>query len=164
MTLTSHAIVGAAIASFLPQDPVLAFALAFTSHFVIDAIPHWDYAIKSKSIDPDYGAPMKYDRALLQDFFRIGSDAFLGVILALVIFASPSNLFVVSLGIIGAMLPDVFQFLYMRRKIEPLILFQCLHRWVSQGSKYLEMDNRPVVGIISQFLFLVIVVCFAKFV
>jgi len=39
MILSTHAIVGAAIASFLPSHPTTAFVLGFASHFVLDAIP-----------------------------------------------------------------------------------------------------------------------------
>jgi hypothetical protein len=39
MILSTHAIVGAAIASFLPSHPTTAFVLGFGSHFVLDAIP-----------------------------------------------------------------------------------------------------------------------------
>lgn len=41
MTATAHALVGAAIASRIP-DPATAIALAITSHFIMDTIPHWD--------------------------------------------------------------------------------------------------------------------------
>jgi hypothetical protein len=39
MILTTHAVVGAALASFVPSHPVTAFAMGFASHFVLDAIP-----------------------------------------------------------------------------------------------------------------------------
>lgn len=42
MTATAHAMVSAAIASSV-QDPTLALPLAFVSHFVMDAVPHWDF-------------------------------------------------------------------------------------------------------------------------
>lgn len=41
MTATAHALVAGAIASKFP-DPATASTLAFTSHFIMDAIPHWD--------------------------------------------------------------------------------------------------------------------------
>lgn len=41
MLLTPHAAVGIAIGSAIP-DPKIAIPLAFLSHFVLDAIPHWD--------------------------------------------------------------------------------------------------------------------------
>ena len=42
MTATAHAIVAAAIAGAVP-NPYLAIPLAITSHFIMDAIPHWDF-------------------------------------------------------------------------------------------------------------------------
>ncbi|KKS41406.1 MAG: hypothetical protein UV61_C0008G0119 [Candidatus Gottesmanbacteria bacterium GW2011_GWB1_43_11] len=42
MTSISHALIGAAIAAKI-TDPVTAGTLAFITHFVCDAIPHWDW-------------------------------------------------------------------------------------------------------------------------
>ncbi|MFZ5845255.1 MAG: hypothetical protein ACOY0S_02185 [Patescibacteria group bacterium] len=42
MTATAHALVAGAIASRF-SDPVTASALAFTSHFIMDTVPHWDF-------------------------------------------------------------------------------------------------------------------------
>src|SRR6266700_2786307 len=58
MILSTHAIVGAALASFLPSHPAAAFVAGFASHFALDAIPHVDYPIKSRSVNPRIGAPM----------------------------------------------------------------------------------------------------------
>jgi hypothetical protein len=74
MILTTHAVVGAALASFVPSHPAVAFVLGFGSHFILDAIPHVDYPIGSRSVNPKFGAPMAFDRALLQDVVTIGSD------------------------------------------------------------------------------------------
>jgi hypothetical protein len=41
MTATNHALTGAAIATVIKQ-PSLALPLAFLSHFVCDALPHFD--------------------------------------------------------------------------------------------------------------------------
>lgn len=41
MTSLSHALIGASIAAKIPH-PFVAGALAFMTHFVCDAIPHWD--------------------------------------------------------------------------------------------------------------------------
>lgn len=41
MTATGHAVIGTVIAAKI-GDPLLAIPIAFTSHFVADAIPHWD--------------------------------------------------------------------------------------------------------------------------
>lgn len=42
MTATAHALVAAAIARAIP-NPYLSIPLAFGSHFIMDAIPHWDF-------------------------------------------------------------------------------------------------------------------------
>lgn len=41
MTLTNHLLTGAALAKFLPAP--IAIPLAFASHFVLDALPHFGY-------------------------------------------------------------------------------------------------------------------------
>lgn len=41
MTSISHALIGAAIAAKI-DNPVLVAGMSFTSHFLCDAIPHWD--------------------------------------------------------------------------------------------------------------------------
>jgi hypothetical protein len=48
MIATNHALTGAAIAAIIKQ-PVLAIPLAFTSHFICDAIPHFGIDMKFKS-------------------------------------------------------------------------------------------------------------------
>ena len=42
MTATAHALVSGAIAASA-GNPTLAIPLAFISHFVMDAVPHWDF-------------------------------------------------------------------------------------------------------------------------
>lgn len=42
MTETAHALVAGAIASRFP-NPLIALPLAFTSHFIMDSVPHWDF-------------------------------------------------------------------------------------------------------------------------
>jgi len=49
MILSTHAVVGGAIASFIPLHPLLVAVAGFASHFAIDAIPHWDYRLRSQS-------------------------------------------------------------------------------------------------------------------
>ena len=89
MTLTTHAIVGATAASLFPEHPIIAFAAGFCSHFAIDSLPHWDYALLSKiegatklQGDMDIKNPL-----FLLDLLRIGSDALLGTTLAIFIFS-----------------------------------------------------------------------------
>jgi hypothetical protein len=145
MILSTHAIVGAAIASFLPSQPAMAFVLGFASHFALDAIPHWDYPIRSPSVNPDVGASMIFDRALVLDAATIGFDGLFGLLAALLLFAASGSFWAILLGACGAMLPDPLQFLHLRFPYEPLRTLQRFHRWM-------HTDRRitPVLGIGSQ--------------
>ena len=51
MTLTTHAVTGAVIAKLMAGNPLLGLFLAFCSHFILDAFPHWDYPLKSHNED-----------------------------------------------------------------------------------------------------------------
>jgi len=129
MILSTHAVVGAAIASFLPAHPVAAVALGFASHYALDAIPHWDYPIRSASMDPNVCGPVRLDRQFLRDALTIGADGLVGILAAFFLFASPQTQWVVLLGACAAMLPDALQFLHARFPYQPLRALQCLHRW-----------------------------------
>ena len=48
MTATAHALVSGAIARAVP-NPYLAIPLAITSHFIMDAVPHWDFGTSWRS-------------------------------------------------------------------------------------------------------------------
>lgn len=80
MTATAHALIAGAIASKIP-DPALAVVLSFASHFIIDAVPHWDMGTNWRSrsknttgvlaiIDTVIGITVTY-------FFYSGKVAFL---------------------------------------------------------------------------------------
>ena len=132
-----------------------SFRFGLRRHFVLDAVPHWDYPISSPSVDPKIGAPLKFDRALLRDAVTIGSDAMLGVTAALFLFASPTMQWVILLGAVGAMLPDVLQFIHPRFPHEPFRSLQRFHRWVHTDRAIKEDLTR---GIGSQVLLVVAVV------
>jgi hypothetical protein len=146
MILCTHAVVGAALASFVPSHPAAAFAIGFASHFVLDAIPHWDYSIKSRSINPMIGAPIVFDSALLQDAVTIGFDGLVGIIVALLLFGSSASQWAILLGAIGAMLPDPLQFVHARLPREPLRTLQRFHRWAHSDKKI----NSLILGIGTQ--------------
>jgi hypothetical protein len=48
MTSTAHALVSGAIAAAVP-NPVLSMPLIFVSHFIMDAVPHWDFGTDWRS-------------------------------------------------------------------------------------------------------------------
>jgi hypothetical protein len=154
MILSTHAVVGAALASFVPSHPLAALVIGFASHFALDAIPHWDYPIKSRSVNPKIAAPMVFDRALLQDAVTIGFDGLVGIISALLLFGSPINYWAILLGAIGAMLPDPLQFIHARLPHEPLRTLQRLHRWAHTN----ERIKNAILGVGTQAAFVAFVV------
>jgi len=121
MTLTTHALVGAAAASIFPHHPYVAFAAGFASHLAIDSIPHWDYARWLTSVDKDPGNPLNNDMrwgwGFAHDLAIIATDAVLGTILAVVLlgWAGVS----VPIALVGAwagVLPDFLQFVFYKTR------------------------------------------------
>ncbi len=154
MILTTHAVVGAALASFVPSHPAAAFVLGFGSHFILDAIPHVDYPIRSRSVNPRIGAPMTFDRALLQDIVTIGSDGLFGMLVSLLLFSTSSNFWAVLMGAVGAMAPDPLQFAFTRWPHEPLRTLQRFHLWAHSKMRI----ESVLLGIGAQVAFVTLVV------
>ena len=157
--LSTHAVVGAAIGSLLPSHPVAAALLGFASHFPLDAIPHWDYPIRSAFVNPAVGGRLKRDRALMLDVVTIGGDALLGLVAGALLFASPTGIWAVMLGACGALLPDPLQFIHAHFPREPLRTMQRFHRWIHTKR---PMRGQIVWGIVSQIVLVVMVVALVK--
>jgi hypothetical protein len=127
MILSTHAILGRAIGSLMPGHPVLAFATGIASHFAIDAIPHWDYPLRSISVKPGGRSALVLNRSLLRDLGLITLDACVGLGIALWLYASPAAVTAVVLGALGAMLPDPLQVAHKLYPREPLRSLQRFH-------------------------------------
>jgi hypothetical protein len=96
MTSTAHALIGTVIAAKI-GNPALAIPIALASHFIADAVPHWDTA---------YHRKQKSKTRLIGTSFI---DLILGFILAwaLIVFLFPAtNLTYAFIIIIAAQLPD----------------------------------------------------------
>ena len=136
MILSTHAVVGGAIASLVPSDPILAAAAGFASHFAIDAIPHWDYPLRSISVGK--GADnrrLKVNRAVMIDLISIAVDSCAGLALAIWLFATPASAWVIALGAVFAKVPDPLQFVHSIYPLEPLVSLQRLHGWIHSKRK-----------------------------
>ena len=116
----------------MPAHPWLGLSLAFASHFLLDALPHWDYPIRSSSINPDIAARMKYDGALIADLLTIGFDAALGIVVAVTLFnaQTPTSYLLALGGACAGIFPDALQFAYMRFPHQPLTSIQRFHEWI----------------------------------
>src|SRR3989304_10373917 len=93
VTATADAIVTGAIAQKFP-DPFLAPLLAFVSHFVMDAVPHWDFGTNWRS-------RTKTKTGVVAIF-----DTILGFSLAYFLFAGKVESLPLILALIAGNLPD----------------------------------------------------------
>ena len=157
MILTPHAVAGAAITSLFRLNPVTAFFAGFLSHFFLDAIPHWDYKLKSSY--KDEAQPLNNNfgvgPGLYLDLAKIGFDALLGLFLSVLFFSLGTGVsfWAIIFGAIGGMLPDPLQVVYMKWRREPLISLQKTHLLFHTSHRIQD----PVFGI---FLYCVIILFF----
>ncbi len=148
MTLATHAVIAAAVAKpVMAIHPALGFVVALLSHYLADAIPHWDYKLRSLSdTEPLEKRKFSSRKDFLHDLARIAFDGVLGVAVVLAIFrpASLSEL-LIWLGVIMAgMLPDLLQGIYYTRRAEFLKPLQVFHDFIHTKIK---LGPYPLVGV-----------------
>lgn len=148
MTLATHAVVGAAAASFFPASPVLAAGAAVASHFLIDAIPHGHYGPRSlrKSVDR-LDDDMPFGKLFLIDLFLIGTDFAIGIALVFFAFRDTSGgLMIPIIGALAGVLPDPLQFAYWKIRREPLTSLQQFHLW-SHAKREMSHHRAYAIGV-----------------
>ena len=102
MILTTHSIVGSALAKVATANPVLAFAIGMSSHYILDSLPHWEYHLGSATHDPNnrLNDDMVIGKNFVFDLIKIGFDFSLGLALSLLFFYD-SNKMAIGLAHIG---------------------------------------------------------------
>ena len=115
MTATGHALIGTVIAAKV-SNPLAAIPIALASHFLADALPHWDTG---------YHRAQKSKRKFL---IESAIDVFLGFALSYALiraFFPATNLSYAFLIIIMAQLPDwlTAPYLFFNIKIVPFCWF-----------------------------------------
>ncbi len=93
MTATAHALVAGAIAAKFP-DPLTASTLAFISHFIMDAIPHWD-------MGTHWRLRSKYTTGVLAI-----AETTLGITVAYLVFGGKIGLPFLATVVLFSLLPD----------------------------------------------------------
>lgn len=151
MILATHAIVGAAVGRVL-SNPWAAFLAGFSSHFILDAIPHWQYRLASRRCAPDtMHEDMVRGKGFLRDIVLIGLDFFLGMTLSIVLFQNWSAIsrlpMSVLFGALGGVSPDALQFMSWKIRKEPFTTFQKFHDWVHADE---DLDHKPKLGVLLQ--------------
>ena len=152
MILATHAILGTAAAMALRQNPIAAFFAAFASHFVLDALPHWEYKLSSQIRHPT--DPLKnelvFDQRFIRDLVKTGADCLTGTAISLLVvaFTSPEYIRIAFLGAIGGVLPDFLQLMY---HFFPKYLhyLQWFHKKIQTQTR---LNDMPVLGITLQII------------
>lgn len=163
MILSTHAVIGTALAALFPSHPTVAFGVAFASHFAADAIPHLEYRLYSLYRNPrdEMKNEIMMDARFVKDLSRISVDVSAGLLLSLFA-ASLLNaplIPTVLLGAGGGLLPDFLQFVYWHFRHEPIRSLQRLHVWIHTE---IHLRETPFFGIVSQIALALAVVCLAK--
>jgi hypothetical protein len=114
MISLNHVLAGTAIGLAVKQ-PTLAASLAFLSHFVLDAFPHWNYG--------DEPGTKLWWKVWIVD--AIGSF----IALLLLCLSAPELAWAIILGGTFAELPDVFWIYYLNAG-RPKWLFFRFHKWI----------------------------------
>jgi len=120
MTLTTHATLGAVIGHGT-GNPLLAFVLAFISHFLIDMVPHGDTGLAD-----NYKIHKRRRKTALA---YVTVDAVVAIVFVLLIVNTRSlgSLETFTWGIIGGVLPDLIVGVYEITKTPLLRWFNRLH-------------------------------------
>ena len=103
MLATSHLLAGAAVGTAI-GNPLLAFILGYISHFLLDALPHFDPGLYRKR---------KADGSLPEEFARFeypiaAIDVLLGVFLTMYFWHLHAESSALLFGALGGLLPDLF--------------------------------------------------------
>jgi len=158
---TTHAIAGAAIGSLMPTHPVAAFVFGVVSHYALDSVPHWDYPLYSVRVHKGDCSSMTMRRALVRDFFNVGFDLAVGVIISFMFFYNPASLIAVCAGLVGGVLPDFLQFVYACAPRTPMKYLQQFHHWIHTSHK-LRQEGKSAIGIVYQVAIVVAIIAMAK--
>lgn len=164
MTLGTHAVVGAALAELFPRHPIIAFVVGFGSHFILDAIPHWDYKIFSRYANPSMALSadaQKIDRLFKLDLLRIFCDLLIGALIILAIFPphTLNQFWLLAIGAFGAVLPDFLQFVYARFPHQPMVALQKFHSFMHANHRI----KNNFIGVTAQAALILIVAVSVKY-
>lgn len=156
MTLTTHIAIAAALTKPLVKlHPAFTFIAALASHYLTDAIPHWDYSLQSLPKEPvTQGRVWQWQsREFWKDCNHIALDATIGIGIAF--FALRPDSVVswtrVALMALGAVLPDFLQGVYFTRRADFL---KPVQQWHDQLHSKIKLGPYPWIGVPLQLIIL----------
>jgi len=147
MTATAHALVGGVIASSTAQNPALGLTLAFVSHPLMDAIPHWDFGIGWKK------------KSRLKFFLEASFDFSLGLTVSYFLFGQNLELWYFWIVIFASESWDLVEtpYWFLNWRFPP---FSTLYNF----SKKLHSEIKPFWGIVTQVVTVVLVILLFQYI
>ncbi len=103
----AHILAGGALGSIFSNDPrglFWAFIFGFSSHFLLDRIPHWQYHVKNRFEKVNF---QKQKIGVL----KVLIDTFLGFLMIFILARAANNLIAILAGGFAGALPDGLRFL-----------------------------------------------------
>lgn len=161
MILATHIIIAAAVTKPIAHmHPALIFGVAVASHYLSDALPHWDYELTAIA-DKENTATRHWNlqsASLAHDIVRFSLDAIVGAAFVIMLLSplSFSDWIAATLAIIGGALPDFLGGLYMLG-LKFLLPHQRFHDWIHTK---IRLGPYPLIGIPFQILIAAIAVWF----
>lgn len=137
MIAAAHAVVGAALAVSV-TNPVVGLPLVLGSHFLLDMVPHWDFATNQK----------KSKKSL---FWGAAFDVLLGFFLVLIFFGDYSRSLYFWSMVLVSQLPDWLEAPYMFLGLEKPFI------WVKKLQNIVHVKMNLPWGIIIPAIVVVLV-------
>lgn len=122
MNLLVHTTAGVIVAQYT-RNPLLGFLYGFLSHLILDMIPHGDSLMYKRYKNKELSVKKAAAKTVL--------DAIASIILAVIFFNInlPSSDWVLSMAIIGAVIPDVLIGLYELWEPRAPKILKTIHKW-----------------------------------
>lgn len=141
MLETPHALVGAAIATKIP-NPIVALPLAFASHFLLDMVPHWNPHLNTEL--KKYGKVSKKSTYIV--IVDVVLSLVLGTFIATSFASSDTHMLYIFGGAFFGVLPDVVEGPYFFLKWKS----KFIQKWLT-FQKSIQVDTTLVPGLATQF-------------
>jgi len=145
MLETPHVLVGAAIASKIP-NPLISIPLALASHFLLEKIPHWNPHLDTET--KKYGQPTK--KSTIITIIDSTIALFSGSYIACLALPNTGHALTIFFACFFSILPDLVEapyfFLNFRKDI--------LKRWI-KFQKSIQIDTGPLLGLFTQLVVII---------
>lgn len=153
MYLTIHAAAGVLIGSYI-NSSIVSFLIGFISHFFLDMLPHRDGHISTKGHNAKSLRKKYFNKIIALVYF----DLCLAIIVAAALFTNNGHFITKPIiwGMIGAILPDIFQALsFLRSKNRFFKKFNEFHNFIHYSP---QKPISIIVGHFSQILTLIVLI------